>query len=404
MIITLSATIGTAPLVAYHFHYFPVISPLSNLLITPVVGFILIPFSILSSFVYLTTGTFAFPSFISSLSEFIISSVKYLSHIPFAKMSIPGFPIIILLIFYGSFLLFILLKKKHSVLFVPCIVIALYASIVYSSQKGLTVSFLDVGQGDSSVLELPDRKTVVLDTGRTGRETLSYLRYKGIDSIDVLILTHSHPDHAGGIIRLAEKVKIKEIWYNGKHQLPRKLDPIHLRTLNRGDIIKGSGYTLNVLHPYPEFYTLHGNVYDSANNDSLVLKLEGQRLSFLFTGDIEEEAEEDIAHFGTFLRSDVIKIPHHGSQSSANSFFLETVSPHLAVISSGRNNRFGHPHKETLNALEGIKTLRTDINGAIKIHESQNRASIKTYHEFQLKLARSLDDEIKNAQRLFVVW
>ena len=404
IIITLSATIGTAPLVAYYFHYFPVISPISNLLITPVVGFILIPFSILSSFIYLTTGIYAFSSLISSISETIIYVVTLLSHIPFADINIPGFPIIILLIFYGSFLLFILLKKNRYVLLVPCAVVLLYASIIYGSRNGLTITFLDVGQGDSSVIELPDGKTVVLDTGRTGRETLSYLKYKGIDSIDTLILSHPHPDHTGGLNRLSEKFKIREIWNNGKHMLLQEFAHIPQRTLKRGDVIEGTDYRFHIFHPYSEFYTLHGNSHDSANNDSLVLKLDGLRASFLFTGDIEEEAEDDIAHLGMSLRSDIIKVPHHGARSSANSFFLEAASPEIAVISSGRHNRFGHPHEETLNALKGITTLRTDIDGAIRIKESKSKSSMKTYQQFRFNTANSLIDEIKNVKRLFSVW
>jgi len=404
LIITISATIGTAPLVAYHFHYFPVISPLSNLLITPVVGFILIPLSILSSFLYVMTGTYAFSSFISSLADIIISLVHMVSNIPFAAMNIPGFPIIIILIFYAGFLLFILLNKNRYVLLVPSAVIVLYASIVYGSQNGLAITVLDVGQGDSSVIELPDRKIMVIDTGSTGRETLSYLRYRGIDFIDALILSHPHPDHIGGIFRIAEKVKIREIWYNGRHHLPQKLSAIPLRAMNRGDMIEGNGYTLHIFHPYPEFYTLHGTVHDSVNNDSLVLKLEGQSLSCLFTGDIQEEAEKDIAHLGTFLKSDIIKVPHHGAESSANRFFLEAVSPHIAVISSGRNNRFGHPHPGMLDALRNTHVIRTDTMGAVKITGARGKHHVKTYRDFQLRKAESIREEMMNMKRLFETW
>jgi competence protein ComEC len=169
-------------------------------------------------------------------------------------------------------------------------------------------------------------------------------------------------------------------------------------------MIEGKGYSIYVFHPYPEFYTMYGNENVEADNDSLVLKIEGKNESFLFTGDIEEEAEENILHLGRWLKSDVIKVPHHGGKTSSYEPFFEAVSPDVAIISVGHDNAFGHPHQEMLNALQGVRTFRTDIDGAVKITESEKGLEVKTYEDFTLKKTRSFKNEIKNIMRLFTIW
>ena len=245
---------------------------------------------------------------------------------------------------------------------------------------------------------------MVIDTGKSGWEAASFLSYKGKTVIDALILSHIHPDHTGGLYYLTRRFTVRELWTNSRMILPHTLPHIKQRELSRGDFIEGNGYRIYVLHPYPEFYSLHGNEYIADNNDSLVLKFIVNRKSFLFTGDIEEEAEEDIAHLGKWLQSTVLKVPHHGSKSSAYEPFIHTVSPAGAVISVGRDNPFGHPHYETLSAYEGTRIFRTDIDGAVKIQTSPNGLTCKTYRGFQFKHARSLTDELNNIERLFETW
>jgi competence protein ComEC len=169
-------------------------------------------------------------------------------------------------------------------------------------------------------------------------------------------------------------------------------------------MIEGRGYTIYILHPYPEFYTTRGNEYDAENNDSLVLKIAGKHTSFLFSGDIQDEAEEDILHIGTWLQSDVIKVPHHGGKTSAHEPFFEAASPEIAVISAGRENPFGHPHQQTLDVLKDIRVFTTSESGAIRITEAESGLKAETFQDCQLKRTNSASEELMNYKKLFAVW
>jgi competence protein ComEC len=407
LFLTVSASVGTAPLVAYHFHYFSIISPLSNLLITPLIGFILIPLSLFSSFLFLLTGNYVFTPIVSAVSDMSISLVRIFSSLPFADIKMPAFPAIVVLLFYTGFLVYFLSGRKRYTLIIPFIPILLYLSFSLSEKKDLSVTYLDVGQGDSAVVELPDKKTIVIDTGRSGRETASYLKYIGKKTIDVLVLSHAHPDHTGGLNYLMKGFHVKECWDNGRLILPETVMSYlrdNHRIFQRGDAVEGKGYNILAFHPYPEFYSMQGNEYVETNNDSLVIRIKGQDKSFLFTGDVEEEAEEDLSSFGKLLQSDVIKVPHHGSRASAYKPFFEIICPQVAVISVGHDNSFGHPHDEMLDALQGAKIFRTDTDGAIKISESIKGFKIKTCRDIQFLKARSFKEEKRNIKKLFETW
>ena len=437
LLLSLAASLGTAPLVAYYFHYFSVISPLSNLIVTPLIGFVLLPLALLSSFVFIVTGYYPFIPLIKIVAGLSIYLVKFMSAVPFSDIKIPAFPVFLVLFFYAGVAVYFIsahlslrgkaaaisedeisstpadkcrtrndrLKKIYLATLVS-VTIAGYLSFSFLGKKhGISITYLDVGQGDSAVVELPDKRTIVIDTGRTGKEAAAFLKYRGKKTIDALVLSHSHPDHTGGADYLFKYFKVKELWDNGRLIYPDNLlGGITRRAFERGDVIEGKGYRIYVLHPYKEFYIIEDNKYDEANNSSLVLKIEGKSKSFLFTGDVEEEAEENIAHLGKWLKSDVIKVPHHGGKTSASEWFFNTVSPNIAVISAGRDNAFGHPHQETLDILANAKVYRTGRDGAVKITEKDGQLEIKTFKDFQFEKTKSFSGEIRNIKRLFEVW
>lgn len=406
VLLTLAASLGTAPLVAYHFHYFSVISPLSNLLITPLIGFVLLPLSLLSSFVFLFTGHYIFGSLVKIVADIAVYLVRFTAGLPFSDIKIPAFPLFAVIIFYAGFVFYFFVSKKRLVPVITTLLMIVYLSAHIFLRGGeMGITYLDVGQGDGAVVELPDKKVVVMDTGKSGREAAAFLKYLGMKKIDALVLSHADSDHAGGTDYLKARFKVKEMWDSGRIIYPEgNSTGIVRRILERGDVIEGREYKIYVLHPYKEFYTMSGDSDNGGNNSSLVLKIEGRKKTFLFTGDIEEEAEEDIIHLGKWLKSDVLKVPHHGGRASAYKPFYDVTSPEIAVISAGRDNSFGHPHQETLDMLGAAKIYRTDMNGAVKITEKDGRLEVKTYRDYRFSKTKNLAGEIKNIKRLFRVW
>jgi len=403
--LTLAATIGTAPLVAHYFHYLSLISPIANLLVAPLIGFVVIPLALVSSYSYLLTGIYLFAPLVSAATDISLWLVRGLAKMPYADVAVPAFPLVLIFLFYAAFLIYLIAGRKRILLMLPFVPFLIYLLIRMVSPGGLSMTFLDVGQGDSAVVELPDGRTMVIDTGRSGRETAGFLAYTGKRRIEALTLTHSHPDHAGGLAYLLERFAVKEVWDNGRIDYPEGIFRFQKRQiLERGDVIESGQYTIQVLHPYPEFSTQEGDEYEEDNNSSLVIRISGKGHSFLFAGDIEEDAEDDLSHVGKWLGSDVMKVPHHGGRTSVHEGLLSDIAPSIAVISVGRDNTFGHPSPEVLEALADTKIFRTDRDGAVKIIETDNGLRVKTYREYTFEKADTLSGEVNNIIRMFTCW
>lgn len=408
LLISLAASIGTAPLVVYAFHYLSLVSPAANLLVTPLVGFLLLPVALSAGFTFLFSGYFPFSGVIGLLTDLTLKGVRLLASVPFADLRIPGVPASFVVAFYLGVCLYFLIRKGHgwpgSWALPVSVVLVLFSLLpVFSRGGDMAVTFLDVGQGDAAIVEASGR-TIVIDTGRTGREAGTFLRYLGSRDIDALVLTHADDDHSAGASYLAGHFRVREIWDNGLLRYPESLSAISRRSLGRGDVVTAPGIAVQVLHPYPGFYTLDSNGADEENNSSLVLRVAGRRHSFLFTADISAEAEEDLLSLGPYLESSVLKVSHHGSRSSSSPGFIASVSPALAVISAGRDNPYGHPHKETLRRLRGIRLYRTERDGAIKVTEGSTGLTVKTCRDMRFERGGTLDAEWRNLTRLFQVW
>lgn len=243
----------------------------------------------------------------------------------------------------------------------------------------LTAYFLDVGQGDCAVVVTPEREVLVMDMGGlsgqydTGERILvPFLRYLGVDKVDMAFVSHGHHDHAGGLAGLLKWYPVKNLYLPNE---PLSLDlqkAVHVgRTFQTIQFVYKIQKTRNlplksgIIHVVeaPE----SGKKGGSENENSAVVQLIHPEGSILFTGDAPEALEQKAAK--NPIRSDVLKISHHGSNTSSNRAFLAAVQPRLAVISVGRDNRFGHPHEETLKRLKSfnIPVVRTDLQGAIKI-------------------------------------
>ncbi len=411
-LMSLYVSLGTAPLVAYYFHYLSIISPVVNIVITPLVCMAILPLTLFSSFSFILTGHFPLMGLIKGITELSLRLIQFISSLPFCSIRIENFPVIALVLFYGLIITIIirdskdqpsLLKARKKL--VPLLLITPLFLVLFPAfiNRGLSVTFLDVGQGDCAVVETPKGKTIVIDTGRTGRELESYLRFRGKDSIDALVITHADGDHSGGFFRVLERFKVKEIWDNGFLIYPANMNT-PVRSLARGDIIEADGMEILVLHPYQGFYSSSER---GGNEYSLVLSVKGRNgAGLLLTADIEGEAGDELLYLQKWLRSEGLKISHHGSRNSSSEAFLRAVSPEIAIISVGRDNTFGYPHEEVIERLHeiGARIYRTDMDGAIKLIEAQKGFDVKTFYDYPFEAGKDLKTELKNLKRLIQLW
>jgi competence protein ComEC len=416
IIISVSAVFGTAPLIAAAFNQFPLISPLTNLIVTPLICLVLLPLGLVSSLFALILDFPVMPLNILTgwITGIALRLVKLFSAIPYSNFHIHDPSFILVLFYYIA--TFIIIKKKSVWRFVPlAAVLSIYLVLPHLSSGHMRAVFLDVGQGDASIVVLPDKKIMLIDGGTklpdTGRRVIApYLWSKGLKKIDYIVLSHPHPDHYGGLIYIMENFKVGQVWLTGRtayesgdffSTVSKKKIPYKI--LARGDFLESGKYRIYVLHPYIGFHAdSPRGAYSNQNSDSMVLKVEAAGSSILFTGDIEKEAEEDIVFLGQSLQSDVIKVPHHGSRTSISESFMEAVNPGLAVISAGRNNYFHHPHKSALDMYQGrgVKILRTDISGAVTIIAKDNSMEIITYEDSRFKKIEEIKDEVRNLRLL----
>lgn len=238
----------------------------------------------------------------------------------------------------------------------------------------LRVHFLDVGQGDCILIQTADGRNVLIDAGDVDAAdaVTDYLLTNGVHRIDLLVITHPHSDHIGGLPQVLEKFGVSEVLDaglpHGSLAYKEVLSTIESRRIAYEKAVQGARVgvgrlTMEVLWP-PTGYEVGE---DMLNNGSVVTRVQFGDVSFLFTGDIEKEAEGLLLASGQDLESTVLKVAHHSSDSSTSNEFLQVVKPVYAVISVGANNEYGHPAQSTVRRLSaiGAKVFRTDEHGTI---------------------------------------
>lgn len=240
--------------------------------------------------------------------------------------------------------------------------------------------YLDVGQADSMLLQLPNGNEweyVLIDagTGQTEEALVSWLQEQGVTDITAVIATHPHEDHIGGMDAVLEAIPVESLYMPEVKESLTPTTRCYEQMLDAAEAqqvqaVKGQsgvtvyeedGVKLELVGPEPQ------KEYDDLNEYSLVAKLTVGGKSFLFTGDSSEQAEADMIEAGEDLKADVLKIGHHGSSTATTKAFLQAVNPQVAVISCGKDNSYGHPHEETMQRLQekAMTIYRTDEDGTI---------------------------------------
>lgn len=242
----------------------------------------------------------------------------------------------------------------------------------------LTACFLDVGQADCELFYLPDGKVMLIDAGNRGdgEKLVAYLKDENLTKIDYLIATHPHADHIGGMSDVIDAFDIGQIFAPklAASDIPtsKTYEDFLTSVQNKGlkittakhgtTLFEGEDYKAECFSPVNESY-------DSLNNYSVTVKLTYGVHSFLLTGDAEQESEKQMLEKGYDADCDVLKVGHHGSSTSSSAEFLKAASPKYAVISCGADNSYGHPHAETILALENLsgleKYFRTDLDNTV---------------------------------------
>ncbi|CDA80037.1 dNA internalization competence protein ComEC/Rec2-like protein [Clostridium sp. CAG:594] len=373
-IMSLICFLASVPILSFYFYKINLLTIVFNMIFIPLVSYLTFPLGLITFFLYPLDNIYMFfINLLEGLSSFF-QNINFLSFV-IAKPNI-----FVILIYY--IILFLSIKRNRKLLIIYFIVLLININIKYFIRDA-SVTFLDVGQGDSSVIILPFGKTILIDTGGlylsryniSKNKTVPYLNSLGISKIDILILTHGDYDHMGEAINLVNNFKVKKVIFNcGEfNDLEKKL----IKVLDKKKIkyyscIKELNIDNNKL------YFLQTKEYDNENDNSNVIYTELDGYKFMFMGDAGIDKEKDILDKYNLSNVDVLKVGHHGSKTSTGSSFIKKINPKYSIISVGENNRYGHPNNEALKNLANSKIYRTDLDGSIEIKLNKNGYKIRT--------------------------
>jgi len=408
LLVTGVAILGTAPFVALHFNRFSPIGFFTNLLFIPWVGFLMVPLSLVASL--FSFFFYPFATLLIHINDWIalilIKVVAFFASIPYASLFLSTPTVFEIILYYLLLFSAVHLRKRKWIRYIfvgLCLVFALdlaFWNFKDLFQKDLQFTFIDVGHGDSILVEFPGGKRMLIDGGGLyedrfdiGKNVIApFLWKKKIRRIDTLVLTHPDPDHLKGLIFIASQFSIGRFWDNGyqaesepyfqlkKILVERKIKTQSLDEETLPQMI--SGVEISVLNPSTWKATQRKaqNLRD-LNNSSLVMKLRFKNVSVLLVGDIGKEAEGRVLRKGYPIRADILKIPHHGSSSSSSPLFLERVKPTYAILSVGERNIGRLPHPEVMKRYLqlGSRILRTDKHGAITVMTDGENIEVKTF-------------------------
>lgn len=313
--------------------------------------------------------------------------------------------------------------KKKQFIYLTLVIILLLSFSLNTTAQNLKIHFIDVGQGDSILIEAPAGKKLLVDGGdrnnKVTKNLINYLKKQKIKKLDYLISTHPHADHIGGLGAVIDNFKVEKVLDSGKVHSSKtyenyliKIDQenIDFKTPRQGDLIELGKSKLKFLHPDSE-----NSNYD-LNNSSLVFVLEFGKQKFLFTGDIEKEVEKKLLKDYPELKTTLIKAAHHGSKSSSTKAWIKNLEPEVVVIQVGAKNKYGHPAAKVLNLYQNLNTqiYRNDLNGNIVLTSNGSNYTIKVAKSIKAKAQAKIKPKQKNsalinintasAQKLTELW
>ena len=276
------------------------------------------------------------------------------------------------------------------------------------NEELLTVHFIDVGQADAALL-VCDNHAMLIDGGNVADSQLiyTYLEKQGIEYLDYIIATHAHEDHMGGLSAALVKAKVGAIYMpsvgSDSEFYLNFLEKAYEKGIKIQHPISGESVQLGLASV--EFFIPKNDFGKDINNSSIVTKIIYQNTSFLFTGDAEEEEEHDILNQGYNLKADVLKVGHHGADTSSSDEFLHAVNPKYAVISVGENNAYGQPSENVLSRLGdmGVSVYRTDLQGDIVIQTDGSSISVsanKNHSDDKKGKSKEKSDELSEIKHV----
>ncbi len=401
--ISVIAFVATAPITAFHFQTISLSSPIANLLLVPLVSLIIMPVLILV--LILSTGFPQSAALLVSVANRPLLLLDWLA----SKLA-EWAPVLYvdttseqICTGAAALALFLFLRRRYrggALLALACVAAIFVSELIHDLRPGpavLTVDFFDTGQGDATLVTFPDRTHWLIDAGGTARKRIGkdhivrILRGMNVSSLDKLILTHPDPDHVAGIPDILQQLQVREIWENGQgrdepsppayHQMVSMASRMNI-PIRRHSALCGrtqvAGVEVELLHPcnstrlyYPEF---------SFNDNSMVLKFTYGKKSVLLPGDLSRAGENHLLSQGHRLRTDILKLGHHGSGSSSTADFLGRTQPGYAIASCGFYNQYQFPSDSVKKRLaqRRIRLFQTDIHGWIRAQISAGEISIAT--------------------------
>lgn len=416
--ISIAAGLATAPLVAMYFNQISIAGAVSNMIVVPFAGFVVVPLGLAAGILSLFGEFLPFSELCRHASDLFYYVVVFFSRLPFAEIRVAapnplqllGYYIMLISLsgYVRAKLLYRLRPLEYSkgghrryINWIFAGAAVMLASVVMQIVSGPMnrVTFVDVGQGDCSLIELSSGERILIDGGGSydnrfdiGKQVVApFLWNRGIRKLDLVILSHPHPDHMNGLLFILKRFDVREVW-KGWHsedapaylEMKRILDKakIPVKTVSaRAGARRFSNAVIRVMHPSDGFIRTGRRRHDIENNLSLVLMIEMGGVKFLFPGDCGQEAEAFMAARSLDLACDVLKSPHHGSKTSSTDAFLFIARPRIVVISTAEGNRYRLPSKEALTRYESINALiyRTDLDGAVVVTVSEGLALAETW-------------------------